>query len=174
MNSVQNFIIDSDVLIRAKNSYYAFSICPGFWESIIHQFQLGRVYSLDRVRQELLTGRDDDDLVQWVHDDVPSDFFLITWDQDVVSMYTEIMLWAQQNTQFYDNAKAKFATGADGWLVAYARVYGLSVVTQEQPSPEARSIIKLPDVCDQFGVLYQDTFAMLKALGVSYGYMRES
>lgn len=136
MNTVQNFIIDSDVFIRAKNSYYAFSICPGFWESIIHLFQLGRVYSLDRVRQELLAGRDDDDLVLWVHNHVPNDFFLMTWDQDVVDVYTEIMLWVQRNPQYQDNARAKFATSADGWLVAYARVYGLSVVTQEQPRPE--------------------------------------
>ena len=28
---------------------------------------------------------------------------------------------------YFDQAKAKFATGADGWLVAYARVHGATV-----------------------------------------------
>ena len=32
--------------------------------------------------------------------------------------------------QFPDLAKAKFATEADGWLVAYAMVHGVAVVTQ--------------------------------------------
>ena len=33
--------------------------------------------------------------------------------------------------RYFDYAKAKFATGADGWLVAYARVHGAIVVTNE-------------------------------------------
>jgi hypothetical protein len=28
-----SYILDSDVLITAKNSYYAFDLCPGFWRS---------------------------------------------------------------------------------------------------------------------------------------------
>ncbi len=27
------YVIDSDVFISAKNGYYAFVICPGFWEA---------------------------------------------------------------------------------------------------------------------------------------------
>ena len=30
------------------------------------------------------------------------------------------------------------------------------------------------DVCNQFGVQYHDTFAMLKALRVRYDYLKES
>ncbi len=29
------FVLDSDVFIAAKNAYYAFDICPGFWDAII-------------------------------------------------------------------------------------------------------------------------------------------
>ena len=67
-----------------------------------------------------------------------------------------------------DLAKAKFATAADGWLVAYARVHGATVVTNEQSAPESRREIKLPDVCDQFGVQRENTFAMLRALNVCF------
>ena len=34
--------------------------------------------------------------------------------------------------------------------------------------PEARNRILLPDVCNQFGVPFHDTFAMLKSLHVRY------
>ncbi|MCG8556092.1 MAG: DUF4411 family protein [Proteobacteria bacterium] len=29
------YVVDSDVFITAKNRYYAFDICPGFWKSVI-------------------------------------------------------------------------------------------------------------------------------------------
>ena len=66
------------------------------------------------------------------------------------------------------SAKAKFATEADGWLVAYAMTRGAVVVTNEQPRPESRSRILLPDVCNQFGVTRQGTFWMLKELGIRF------
>ena len=165
-----SYIIDSDVLITAKNSYYAFDLCPGFWDSLMAHHHAGHVHSLDRNRQELLQGRDDDSLVKWVHESVPADFFLNCNNAEVVATYTEVMLWAQRNAQFYDSAKAKFATGADGWLVAYAKVHGCVVVTLEESRPESRNQVKLPDVCSQFGVVYQDVFTMLRALNTQFRY----
>lgn len=162
------YLIDSDVLITAKNSYYAFDLCPGFWNSLLARHQNGQVHSLDRNRMELQQGRDDDDLVRWVQDTVPVDFFLSTHQADVVAAYTEVMLWVQRNPQYFDNAKAKFATGADGWLVAYARIHGSTVVTLEESRPESRNQIKLPDVCMQFGVRYENVSTMLRALQVQY------
>ncbi|MEX2515472.1 MAG: DUF4411 family protein [Gammaproteobacteria bacterium] len=162
------YVIDSDVLITAKNSYYAFDLCPGFWNSLLVQHRAGQVYSLDRNRMELLQGRDDDDLVRWVNESVPAGFFLSTHQADVAAAYTDIMMWVQRNPQYFDSAKAQFATGADGWLVAYARVNDCVVVTQEEPRPESRNQIKLPDVCNQFGVRPENVFTMLRALQVQY------
>ncbi|MCP1727256.1 hypothetical protein J2T60_001221 [Natronospira proteinivora] len=162
------YIIDSDVLITAKNSYYAFDLCPGFWASLLERHQAERVYSLDRNRMELLQGREDDDLVSWINNLVPDSFFLSTRQGDVATAYTDVMMWAQRNAQYFDAAKAKFATGADGWLVAYAYVYGCVVVTLEESRPESRNQIKLPDVCIQFGVPYENVFTMLRALEVQF------
>lgn len=63
MNSAPGYLIDSDVLITAKNSYYAFTICPGFWKSLLHGHSHGHLHSIDRVKQELLRGHEDEDLV---------------------------------------------------------------------------------------------------------------
>jgi hypothetical protein len=92
------YLIDSDVLITAKNSYYAFDLCPGFWTSLLDKHQSGQVHSLDRIRMELQQGRDDDDLVKWVNDTVPPNFFLSTHQADVAAAYTEVMLWVQRST----------------------------------------------------------------------------
>jgi hypothetical protein len=162
--------MDSDVFISAKNKYYAFDICPGFWESLIHLYNAGNVRSLDRVRSELLAGRKTEDLVLWVQNDLPPDFFFSTDGEDVISAYADIMLWVQRNPQYFDQAKAKFATEADGWLVAYAMAHGSIVVTNEQPRPDSRNRILLPDVCDQFNVIHKDTFFMLKELGIRFNW----
>jgi len=162
------YLLDSDVFIAAKNSYYAFAICPGFWDSLIHHHGEGNVCSIDRVRSELLAARKTEDLVQWVKNELPTEFFIGTDDEAVTSAYGRIMLWVQRNPQYFDQAKAKFATEADGWLVAYAMVHGVTVVTNEQPRPQSRNRVLLPDVCSQFKVPYEDTFAMLKDLAVRF------
>lgn len=168
MTPDRRYIVDSNVFITAKNLYYAFDICPGFWKSVIVHHQQGQVHSVDRVRSELLAGRETEDLVKWVKNDLPGGFFLDTNGGEVSAAYGDIMLWVQRKAQFFDNAKAQFATGADGWLVAYAKVHSAIVVTTEQPSPEAKSRVPLPNVCDEFGVTYTNPFSMLRELNVQF------
>lgn len=148
MTSESVYVLDSDVFIDAKNLYYSFDLCPGFWESILHHYSLGDLVSIDRVRSELLQGHKTEDLVVWVKNEVPDGFFKSVDEDAIATRYQQIMLWAQRSTQYFDAAKAKFASGADGWLVAYASVKGATVVTNEQPAPSAKTNIKLPDVCD--------------------------
>ena len=174
MSDSPGYLIDSDVLITAKNRYYAFPICPGFWDSLLHGHAQGSVHSIDRVKQELLLGREDDELVQWVGRSVPGEFFLSSNGSDVANAFTRVMLWATRHSQYQDEAKAKFASGADGWLVAHGVVSGKIVITNEQPRPEARNQIKLPDACDAFDVQYEDTFWMLHELGVQYHFSERS
>lgn len=160
------FLLDSDVFIAAKNAYYAFEICPGFWKGVIRAHVEGRARSIDRIRNELLSGRKEEDLVRWVENDVPAAFFHDSNSPDISTAYGEVMLWVQRSGQYFDRAKAKFATEADGWLVAYSMVNGTVVATNEQPRPESRNRVLLPDVCAQFKVTYKDTFLMLRELAV--------
>lgn len=161
-------VLDSDVFIAAKNLYYAFDICPGFWDAVVEGHESDEVGSIDRVRAELLAAGKTDLIVQWLESTVPTKFF---WDSTTASVnraYAEVMPWVQRNPQFQDQAKAKFATEADGWLVAYSMVHGTVVVTNEQPRPEARNRVLLPDVCRQFTVPFESTFSMLRWLSVRF------
>ncbi len=166
MSAPPPYLLDSDVFIAAKNAYYAFDICPGFWAGLIRAHAEGRARSLDRIRNELLSGREEEDLVQWVKNDLPAAFFHSSNSAEISAGYAEVMLWVQRNAQYFDRAKAKFATEADGWLVAYSMVNATVIVTNEQPRPESRNRVLLPDVCAQFEVTYKDTFVMLREFGV--------
>jgi len=166
----ENFILDSDVFISAKNTYYAFSICPGFWGSLLHYHEIGIIFSIDHVHKELMAGRQGDEVASWIRSSVPSDFFLSTEGSKITDAYQRIIVWALGNQQYSDAAKAKFATEADGWLVACSMVTGHEVVTNEQPSPGSKARILLPDVCNQFNVKYRNTFSLLSHLAPAYSF----
>ena len=57
------YLLDANVFISAKNLHYGFDFCPAFWEWLIRENQAGKVYSIERVGDELLAG--DDDLAEW-------------------------------------------------------------------------------------------------------------
>lgn len=124
------------------------------------------------MRSELLAGRKTENLVRWVRERVPDSFFLPVEDGKVPGDYEQIMLWVQRHPRYYDDAKAKFAAGADGWLVAYANVHGYTIATNEKPEPDSRTAIKIPDVCEHFRVPYVNTFDLIRTLGIEFHFRR--
>lgn len=159
------FVLDANVFITAKNLYYAFDLAPGFWNSLIHLAGNGRILSIDYVKEELEKGKDQ--LAQWAKNDF-AHAFISTDEEDVQETYREIMTWVQGQGQFSDAAKADFARGADGWLVAYAKAKGSIVVTLETINPGIKWKVPIPNVCQAFGVQFVDTFEMLRRLGVQW------
>ena len=121
--------------------------------------------SIDRVRAEMLSNKDQ--LSEWVNQ-APDSLFVSSADPEVVSAFTDMMDWVQGNEQFQLEAKEEFASVADGWLAAYARIHSAVVVTQEIYSPDVRKRVPLPNVCREFGVDYRNTFAMLRELEVRF------
>jgi len=159
------YVLDANVFIEAARRYYAFDLAPPFWESLVQHAANGRIYSIDRVKQELERGKDE--LATWATSQF-NDAFASTDEEDVIESYSEVMSWVQAQDQFLDAAKADFAAVADGWLVAYAKAKEYIVVTHELPATDARKKIPIPNVCEALGVSYVDTFAMLRELGVRF------
>lgn len=157
------YIIDTSVFIEAARRYYAFDIAPTFWYSLVYHHGIGDIQTVDRVKDEIDRGRDF--LSSWMNIYFS---FESTNNADIVSKYARIMQWAANHPQYSPPAKSDFARAdnADAWLVAYARAKGCTVVTEEKSAPQARNVIKMPDVCNAHGVLYVDTFAMMRQLKI--------
>lgn len=47
------YLLDTNVLIEAKNRYYAFDLAPGFWAWIGEAHRQGVTCSIKHVREEL-------------------------------------------------------------------------------------------------------------------------
>ncbi|HEX4145545.1 MAG TPA: DUF4411 family protein [Pirellulales bacterium] len=160
------YVLDANAFIEAKDRYYGFDICPGFWSSLVTQHESKRIFSIDRIKNEL--NEHNDQVKKWIVERVPGSFFKKTEDQAVIGKFQEMVNWVYSQPQFGDPAKAEFASVADGWVVAYAAVYGLVVVTHEQYAPDAKRKVPIPNVCVEFDVDYANTFAMLRNLGEKF------
>jgi hypothetical protein len=117
------------------------------------------------VKDEIDRGKDD--LTQWANNDFRV-WFESTNDADVLAAYGEVIQWAKMQSQYTSAAKREFAEAenADAWVVAYAKAKGCVVVTQETSAPKSKRKIKVPDVCNAFGVMWIDTFVMMRRLGI--------
>ncbi len=160
MTAEKAYLLDSNVFIQAKNHYYSFQICPGFWESLILENAEEMVFSIDRVKTELEKGNDE--LTQWVEDATSETFFKKTDSKAVIECFTKIMNWVQSEQQYYESSKAEFAGGADPWLIAYAKVNDLVLVTHESFAADSKNKVPIPNVCVNFDVKYTRIFEMLE------------
>ena len=165
MSVGKRYVLDANVFIEAHQKYYGFDICPGFWLALVRQHSEKRTFSIDKIRAELVTLNDD--LKVWVADQVPKTFFKGTSDKQVVDAFRDMVNWVQNEQQFTPEAKAEFSTVADGWVIAYAKVNGLIVVTHEEYAPDVKKKVPIPNVCVEFDVDYCNTFDMLRDLNAS-------
>ena len=158
----RRYVPDTNVLVAAYHHYYAPDICPGFWASLSHHIDSGRLSIIDRVFDEIVSPAE---LVEWAEQ--ATNFSpAISGTQPVAEAYRRLVDWVYDNPQFTAAARADFARAADGWLAAYAMANGAVVVTNEVSAPQAQRRVPLPDLCRQFDIPCINTFEMLRNLGV--------
>ncbi|MGG6297815.1 DUF4411 family protein [Leptolyngbya sp. AN02str] len=156
------YILDTNIFIQAKNDYYGFDLCPGFWDWLEQQNQIGHVFSVQQVQNELMSGGDE--LSRWARKQ--GDAFFLPFDQPAITAMSEVSLWVQ-NEDFFDSAKREFLCVADSFLIAYAKAHNHTVVSHEIPSTTQRKV-KIPVVCNAFNIPYVRTFEMLRKEGASF------
>ena len=151
-----SYLLDADVFIRAKNLHYGFDFCPAFWEWLIQRNRSGQVYSIDRIRGELVAGADD--LADWAQD--RGDGFFLSPDASLFPALASVANWS--TGQSYDQAAVStFLQVADYYLVAQAYAGKHTVVTHEAPSASTRRI-KIPDACIGLGIKCLTPYEMLR------------
>lgn len=156
------YLVDANILIDAKNRYYAFDIAPGFWAWLEQAHCAGEVISIDAVRDELLAG--DDELADWAR--ARRDFFLPV-DQRTVQNFAPLSTWAASRNYTPAALREFNSDQADFVLIAHAAGHGDIVVTNEQPTPQARRRVKIPDACVAMDVETMDIFTVLRGTGAA-------
>lgn len=83
------YLVDANVLIDAKNRYYAFDIAPGFWEWLGGAHAAGEVGSIEAVRKELVEGNDE--LAEWAK---ANGSFFEPIDEETTAYFSALTAWA--------------------------------------------------------------------------------
>lgn len=150
------YLLDANIFIQAKNLHYGLDFCPAFWDWLIAGNSDQKVFSIEKVGDELLAGGDE--LADWVAKR-GEDFFLPP-DAKLLPALGSVSNWAI--SQRYDSAAVNtFLQVADYYLVAHALVHKHVVVTHEIASNSTKKI-KIPDACIGLGIKCVTPFEMLR------------
>ncbi|TVO75235.1 DUF4411 family protein [Sedimenticola selenatireducens] len=158
------YLIDSNVLITAKNYYYEMDRVPEFWDWLIHQGQQGAVKIPFHIYNEPKSGADE--LSAWLkqtqviealllNEEVDGDLLQYTIDKGYAPDLTDVEL-----------AKV----GMDPFLIAHALadIHNRTVVSIEASKPKAqRANRRIPDICHSLGVSHIGTFELARMLNFS-------
>lgn len=150
------YLLDADVLIRAKNFHYGFDFCPAFWQWLIDRNADGAVFSVEKVGDEVRGV--EDALSQWAVARGPGSF--LRPDASVTASLAAVSAWA--SGQAYEpSAVNTFLQVGDYYLVSQAHAGRHTVVTHEIPSASTRRI-KIPDACIGLGIKCMTPYEMLR------------
>lgn len=166
------YLLDANVLITANNFYYPVDAVPEFWEWLAHQGAIGNVKMPVETFEEVKDGSNDADrdlLYAWVQEDGNRAAILFEEDVQVELVQQVITRYAPDLTD--DELEA---IGRDPFLIAHALADPANrcVVTTEVWKQRQRQNKHIPNVCDDVGAQWCDTFAMLRALQFSTQWRR--
>jgi len=150
------YLLDANVFIQAKNLHYGLDFCPAFWEWLTAQNSLGRVFTIDKVADEIAAGGDE--LTDWMA--LNGACLVRETDQHVAAQFGRVSDWAK-NQQYHPAAVHTFLQVADFFLMAHALADGHVVVTHEKPGTSIRTI-KIPNACISLGLRFMTPFDMLR------------
>jgi hypothetical protein len=150
------YLLDANVFIQAKNLHYGFDFCPAFWEWLILNNSEKRVFSIEKVGDEINAGADE--LSTWAVDRGPE--FFLKPDAAILPKLSLVSAWV--TSQNYEPAAVNtYLQLADYYIVAYALAHGHTVVSHEIISNSTKKI-KIPNVCIGLGIKCMTPYEMLR------------
>ncbi|WP_380181638.1 DUF4411 family protein [Kalamiella sp. sgz302252] len=157
------YLLDANTYIQAKNQYYGMDICPAYWDWLDLQFQQGMIASVDMIGRELKEG--DDELANWVK--ARPGHFVSNDDATTQQVFTQIVQ-AVMSGNYNAGHRDSFLAKADPWIIAKAKSAGAIVVTHESYASFNTKKVKIPNICQQFGVSCLNTFQFLRQLNARF------
>jgi len=143
------YCIDTSSLIEASTRYYPSSSFPSLWVRLETLINDGRLCAPEEVQGEI--AKQDDYLKEWgrAHHGL-----FVPLDQDQMGEASRIVATFERLVDTVRNRSA-----GDPWVIALAKLKGYTIVTQERKAP---SKIKIPDVCEHYGLDYISLIELIR------------
>jgi hypothetical protein len=167
------YLLDANIFITAARGFYSFDFGYNFWNFLVQKAKNNEVASIDKVFDEIKNG--DDELKSWAKTHFSDYFFDTKSSDEILENYAKLMNWVENKKGKYkQDAIDMFIkpNNADAWLIACAMTdkEKFIVVTFEKKDDNTRSRIKIPNVCEEFGIKYCDLYKMLKNLNFKFNF----
>jgi predicted nucleic acid-binding protein len=150
------YCFDTSVLVECWSRSYPPDVFPGLWLELDELVTRQEVLCPDEVRVEL--ARQEDELFKWIdarpHMFVPLDDAIQRATSEALARHPLLM------------KATKNRNGADPFVIATARVKGLTVVTEEKGGTTNKP--KIPSVCQAVGVPCVNVLSFLRDQGWSF------
>ena len=150
------YLLDANVFIQAKNLHYGLDFCPAFWDWLIAANAADRVFSIEKVRDELEAGTDE--LSDWAGNQ--GERFFKRPDPAMLPALRDVSNWVM-NQRYEPAAVNTFLQVADYYLVAHAHAHHGTIVTHERANQSLRRI-KIPEVCIGLNIKFMSPYEMLR------------
>jgi len=156
------YILDTNVLINAKNYYYPIDRIPQFWGWLIKEGNAGRIKIPIEVDNEIK--QKNDDLKNWISQEMVQDALLLDEEPNISIIRTVLEKGYYINPSNLDLEKLK---SADPFIISYALMDKESrcIITKEVSKPSKKGANrKIPDVCESLKISWGNDFDLYKAL----------
>lgn len=165
------YLIDTNVFDEAYLRIYRPAQFTGVWDWYAIVAEAGLIGSVPSVSVEI---GDKSALSKFLRPILPPDFFKELTKQSLKE-HARIQDWLRSHDAYSEAAVDKFVRGADLDLIAMGLAEGISVVTLEEKEPpdKKNKAVKIPDVCDEFGVEVVRPHKMFSDEGVKFVLHRE-
>ncbi|MDE2644243.1 MAG: DUF4411 family protein [Bacteroidota bacterium] len=150
------YLLDSNVFIGAHQFHYSFDFHPGFWDWLIQTNLEGKVFSIEKVYEEI--SQQEDQLYEWAQNR-KGEFFLEN--PPDIDGHLKHVTDCVNRGNYKPTAIEEFLKSADYYLIGYALFSDFRIVTHEVPRSR-KGRIKIPSVCQVLGVECITPFDMLR------------
>ncbi|MBS0469645.1 MAG: DUF4411 family protein [Proteobacteria bacterium] len=164
-------LLDANVLITAHNSYYAIDQVPQFWAWLRQMGDAGHVKMPAEIFDEIKDGGTDEEsdlLYEWISEPANKLALLLNEEPDA-TLVQQVIEQGYGNDLTDDQLEE---IGRDPILIAYGLKDPTNrwIVTTEVSAPsKKKQNRKIPDVCNDFSILWCGPFVMTKKLGFKAG-----
>lgn len=165
------FWLDTSALVENANRLHPFHMYPRFWSFLEEHIKKGQIRIPRPVHDEVCKGND------WASDWCKrrvQQWYRVPPNREIQQVHFSTVLEHLEST--YGSRKmrhqiAKFQSGGDPWVIAFAIENRGYVVSEEEPVRRFDQRIKIPNVCRALkghGVKWCGTHAMLEILNAKF------
>jgi hypothetical protein len=139
------YSFDASAILDAWARYYPIDLFPSFWSRFEEMCKDGIGMAIELIEREI--SKKDDGCIKWFKSKNLDNFFFEI--DDNIQNSVSIILKNLNYQRLVEHKRGTFA--ADPFVIAFAQVKDLAVVTGEKPSNTLLKP-KIPDVCKDMGI----------------------